>query len=155
MKSEQLEEKRAHALADLRNALGELKSGEGLATFVGGHGFQSRFFRFDWREPGLEISFVLPTARVLSDEASQAIDDLEAGNAIMMAIILLSAAQEGRLAGLGAARISVSCDDTGARYALYAEDGGVIEEEDEWNGLVERISNVFGDYDESLAIIWP
>ncbi len=53
--------------ARLENALEEIKSGEGLSTFVEGHGLQSRRFRFEWHEPSLDISFELPTGRVLSD----------------------------------------------------------------------------------------
>ena len=87
-----IETKRADAVEELRAAFAELESGEGLTRFVGGHGIQSRVFEFEWSDPALEISFRIPYARVLSDEASQKEDDEEIGAAIRMAILLLSTA---------------------------------------------------------------
>ena len=64
-----IEAKRAEAVEELRAAFAELESGEGLTRFVGGHGLQSRVFEFEWRDPTLDISFRMPYARDLSDEA--------------------------------------------------------------------------------------
>ena len=61
---------REDAIAELRAALGELESGEGLSRFVGGHGLMSCLFEFQWNEPALEIDFRLPYARVLAEEES-------------------------------------------------------------------------------------
>ena len=69
--AETLEERRAEALVELEDALEEIESGEGLSTFVEGHGIQSRVFRFEWREPALQISYELPTGRVLSGEDAE------------------------------------------------------------------------------------
>ena len=66
-----IETRRAAAVDELRAALAELESGEGLMRLVGGHGIQSRVFEFAWDEPTLEISFRIPYGRVLSDEATQ------------------------------------------------------------------------------------
>ena len=72
-----VERERIEAVAGLENALEEIKSGEGLSTFVEGHGLQSRRFRFEWHEPSLDISFELPTGRVLSgDEDVKADEDV-------------------------------------------------------------------------------
>ena len=88
--SELLDAKRAEAVEELRVAFAELESGEGLTRFVGGHGIQSRVFEYEWSDPALEISFRIPYARVLSDEATQKEDDEEIGAAIRMAILLLT-----------------------------------------------------------------
>ena len=55
MIDEDIKEKRMEALAGLEEALEEIKNGEGLSTFVEGHGLQSRRFRFEWLEPSLQI----------------------------------------------------------------------------------------------------
>ena len=73
-----MEEKRIEAIAELENALEEIESGEGLSTFVEGHGLQSHRFRFEWSEPLLQISYDLPTGRILSPEDDQKSDDAEA-----------------------------------------------------------------------------
>ena len=46
-----MNQKRIEAIAGLENALNEIESGEGLSTFVEGHGLQSHRFRFEWSEP--------------------------------------------------------------------------------------------------------
>ena len=146
-----MEAKRADAVEELRAAFAELESGEGLTRLVGGHGIQSRVFEFEWSEPVLEISFRIPYARVLSDEASQKDDDEEIGAAIRMAILLLSTV--GRLESVS--RISVSCDDRGTTYAVYSADGELEDSGDGWEPLVKRFETEFGDAPDSLSIIWP
>ena len=84
-----VESKRAAAIEELRSAFAEIESTAGLTRLVGGHGIQSRVFEFEWREPSLEISFRLPYARVLSDEATQKEGDAEISAAIRMAILRL------------------------------------------------------------------
>ncbi len=149
--SELLDAKRAEAVEELRVAFAELESGEGLTRFVGGHGIQSRVFEYEWSDPALEISFRIPYARVLSDEATQKEDDEEIGAAIRMAILLLTTA--GRMESVS--RIEVSCDDRGTAYAVYSADGELEDSGTDWAPLVKRFEAEFGDAPESLSIIWP
>ena len=143
--------KRAEAVEELRAAVAEIESGEGLTRLVGGHGIQSRVFEFEWSEPALEISFRIPYARVLSDEASQKGDDEEIGAAIRMAMLLLTTA--GRKES--ESRIEVACDDHGTTYAVYAADGELEDSGTDWAPLVKRFETEFGDASEPLSIIWP
>ena len=146
-----VESRRAAAIEELRAAFAEIESGAGLTRLVGGHGIQSRVFEFEWREPSLEISFRLPYARVLSDEAVQKEGDAEIGAAIRMAILLLTMA--GRMES--APRIEVSCDDRGAAYAVYAADGELEDSGTDWAPLVKRLKAVLGDDPEPVSVIWP
>ena len=146
-----IEAKRVEAVEELKAAFAELESGEGLTHFVGGHGIQSRVFEFAWSDPALEISFRIPYARVLSDEAAQKEDDEEIGAAIRMAILLLTAV--GHMEP--GTRIEVSCDDHGTAYAVYAADGDVEDTGADWAPLVKRFETEFGTAAEPLSIIWP
>ena len=143
--------KRAEAVEELRAAFAELESGEGLTRLVGGHGIQSRVFEFEWSEPALEISFRIPYARVLSNEASQKGDEEEVGAAIRMAILLLTTA--GRMESVS--RLEVSCDDRGTAYAVYSADGELEDSGADWMPLVKRLEAGLGDAPETLSIIWP
>ena len=146
-----IEALRAEAVEELRIALAEIESGEGLTHLVGGHGIQSRMFEYEWSDPALEISFRIPYACVLSDEASQKANDEEIGAAIRMAMLLLVAV--GRMeSGM---RIELSCDDDGATYAVYAADGELEDSGTDWAPLVKRFESELGDIPDSLAIIWP
>ena len=148
----EMETKRADAVEELRAAFAELESGEGLTRLVGGHGIQSRVFEFEWSEPALEISFRIPYARVLSDEASQKDDEEEISAAIRMAILLLSTV--GRMESVS--QISVSCDDRSTSYAVYSADGELEDSGGDWAPLVRRLESELGDSStEPLAIIWP
>ena len=147
-----METKRAEAVEELRAAFAELESGEGLTRLVGGHGIQSRVFEFEWSEPALEISFRIPYARVLSDEASQKDDEEEISAAIRMAILLLSTV--GRMESVS--RLEVSCDERGTAYAIYSADGELEDSGGDWAPLVRRLESELGDSStEPLAIIWP
>ena len=146
-----IEDRRAEAVEELRAALGEIESGAGLTRLVGGHGVQSRVFEFEWSEPSLEIDFRLPYARVLSDEASQKADDAEIGAAIRLGILLLLTADRTD----GASRIEVECTDRGTSYAVYAADGTLEDSGDDWGPLVKRLEDKIGDIPETLSIIWP
>ena len=146
-----MEAKRAEAIEELRAALAELKSGEGLMRFVGGHGIQSRVFEFAWSEPALEISFRIPYARVLSDEATQKDDEEEIGAAIRMAILLLATVdRRGE-----SSRISVLCDERGTSYAIYDAEGELEDSGEDWSPLLKRLESELGDSSESLSILWP
>ena len=146
-----IETKRAEAVEELRAAFAELESGEGLTRLVGGHGIQSRVFEFEWSEPALEISFRIPYARVLSDEASQKGDDEEIGAAIRMAILLLTTA--GRMES--PSRIEVTCNDRGTTYAVYSADGELEDSGTDWAPLVKRLKAVLGDDSKPVSVIWP
>ena len=149
-----MNQKRIEAIAGLENALNEIESGEGLSTFVEGHGLQSHRFRFEWSEPLLQISYDLPTGRILSPKEDQKMDDAEAGAAIRLALVLLRAFENGTPQEFEDGTLSVSCDD-GAHYKILAEDGSVINAEEGWSGLASRLESVFGDLAEDLTIIWP
>ena len=43
-----MKENRIETIAELENALEEIESGEGLSTFVEGHGLHSHRFRFEF-----------------------------------------------------------------------------------------------------------
>ena len=146
---------RAEAVAGLEDALGEIEGGVGLSTFVEGHGLQSRRFRFEWSEPSLHISYDLPTGRVLSPEEDQNADDAEVGAAIRLALVLLRATQDGKAEAFEGGVLSVSCDDSGASYAIHAPDGRVIDEGDGWSGLISRLEGLFGGSADNVMIIWP
>ena len=146
-----IEAKRAAALAELKAAFAELESGQGLTRLVGGHGIQSRVFEFEWDEPALGIRFRLPYARVLSDEETQKEDDEEIGAAIRMAMFLLTTAEHRE----SESRIEVSCDERGTAYAVYSADGELEDSGTAWAPLVKRFETEFGAASEPLAIIWP
>ena len=112
-------------IEDLRAALAELESGEGLGRFVEGHGLQSRFFAFSWETEGLSIKFRLPYARVLSDEDDQHLDAARVGAALRM-----------------------------ARYSIFGPNGETIDAGDEWDPLVARLDAALPDGDD-FQIIWP
>lgn len=145
---------REDAIAELRAALGELESGEGLSRFVGGHGLMSCLFEFQWNEPALEIDFRLPYARVLAEEESQKEDDAEIGAAIRMAILLLTVAAEGKLLFDGEAALYVSADEDGASYSIKGPNGEMVDAGDDWVSLVERFNAVISD-DGDIQVIWP
>ena len=145
---------REDAIAELRAALGELESGEGLSRFVGGHGLMSCLFEFQWNEPALEIDFRLPYARVLAEEESQKEDDAEIGAAIRMAILLLTVVAEGKLLFDGEAALFVSADEDGASYSITGPNGEMVDAGDDWASLVERLNAVISD-DGDIQVIWP
>ena len=147
----EIESRRAAALAELKAAFAELESGQGLTRLVGGHGIQSRVFEFEWDEPALGIRFRLPYARVLSDEETQKEDDEEIGAAIRMAMFLLTTAEHRE----SESRIEVSCDERGTAYAVYSADGELEDSGTDWAPLVKRFETEFGAASEPLAIIWP
>ena len=146
-------ETREETIAALNAALGELESGEGLSRFVGGHGFMSRRFEFAWREPGLEIDFGLPYARVLSDEESQKDDDAEIGAAIRMAMLLLTV--EGQKSSEEGLRVSVWADEGGAGYSILDGQGELVDSGDGWAGLVHRLESALPEGEGVLSVIWP
>ena len=142
------------AIEELRAALAELESGEGLSRFVEGHGLQSRVFVFSWESEELSIDFELPCERVLSDEEERALDAVRVGSALRLAILLLEAAAEGRLLAEGEAGLSVAADEDGVRYAVSGPEGDVIDEAEDWDPLVARLDASLPD-GEDVQIFWP
>ena len=149
---------REDAIAELRAALGELESGEGLSRFVGGLGLMSCLFEFQWNEPALEIDFRLPYARVLAEEESQKEDDAEVGAAIRMAILLLtveSQKPESKKSVEECMRVSVWADERGTGYSILGTEGEVVDSDDDWSGLVHRLEAALPEGDQDLTVIWP
>ena len=149
---------REDAIAELRAALVELESGEGLSRFVGGHGLMSCLFEFQWNEPALEIDFRLPYARILAEEESQNEDDAEVGAAIRMAILLLtveSQKPESQKSVEECMRVSVWADERGTGYSIRDEKGELVDSDDDWSGLVHRLEAALPEGDQDLTVIWP
>lgn len=142
-------------IGELKTAIAELESADGLESFVEGHGLQSRYFAFHWDAGGLSIDFRLPYARVLSDEESQAEDVASVGGALRLAILLIAANDEGRLLSDGEASLSVSADEFGRRYSIADADGETLDSADDWDSLIARLGAMFPDESEGLQIIWP
>ena len=147
-------ETREETIAALNAALAELEGGEGLSRFVGGHGFMSRFFEFNWSGSNLKIDFRLPYARVLSDEEAQQADDAEIGAAIRMAILLLTV-EDRKTDGDDGMVVSVWVDENGTGYSIMDEQGELVESGDDWSGLVHRLESALPEDEECLAVIWP
>ena len=147
---------RQETIDELKAALAELESGDGLERFVEGHGIQSRFFAFAWSEPALRIDFRLPCARVLSDEETQAEDAAAAGAAIRMAILLLVASAGDKLLADDEASLSVTADEGGWNYETRSPDGEIVDSGDDWEPLVARLkTRLADDADAPVSIIWP
>ena len=106
--------KQEETINELKAALAELESDDGLEMFVEGHGLQSRSFAFSWQSDGLEIEYNLPYARVLSEEEQQKLDAARIGAAIRLAILLLATSSSGALLHDGETTLSVTADETGA-----------------------------------------
>ena len=147
-------ESRDEAVAELRAALAELESGEGLSRFTGGHGLMSRVFEFRWSDPALEVDFRLPYALVLADEEDQQAADAEIGAAIRMAILLLTVegSEDENFKGL---ITSVWADANGVGYSIRDGEGETMDGGDDWTGLVRRLETALPEGGEELSIIWP
>ena len=148
------EKTREETIRALNTALAELEGGDGLSRFVGGHGFMSRRFEFEWSEPGLEIDFRLPYARVLSDEESQKDDAAEIGAAIRMAILLLTAGG-GKNDGDEGRSMRVWAGEAGLGYSVRDGQGEVVDSGDDWSGLVHLLESSLPGGNEEVAVIWP
>ena len=149
-----VEKTREETIRALNTALAELEGGDGLSRFVGGHGFMSRRFEFEWSEPALEIDFRLPYARILADEETQADDAAEIGAAIRMAILLLTV--EGmKTDGADGTIVSVWVDENGAEYSIRDAQGELVDSGNDWSGLVHRLESALPEGEEDLAVIWP
>ena len=140
---------------ELKAALAELESDDGLEMFVEGHGLQSRYFAFSWQSDGLEIEYNLPYARVLSDEDAQKLDAARIGAAIRLAILLLATSSSGARLHDGETTLSVTADDTGASYSIVGSDGEVVDSSDEWEPLIARLEADLPAAAADIQVIWP
>ena len=147
--------KQEETINELKAALAELESDEGLEMFVEGHGLQSRYFAFSWQSDELEIDYNLPYARVLSDEDAQKLDAARIGAAIRLAILLLASSSSGALLHDGETTLSVTADETGASYSFVDSDGEVSDSGEEWGPLIARLETDLPDADDDVQIIWP
>ena len=145
------------AINQLKTAIRELESGEGLSALTGGHGLQSRTFEFSWMTPTLEISFIMPYGRVLEDDDTRHEDDANIGAACRLAILLIESAAAGSLLEDGETAMNVSFDRrAGARYQTTDDDGEIVDSGDDWTGLVARTERTFQSNGcDAMNIIWP
>ena len=148
---------KTEAVNQLKNAIRELESGEGLSALTGGHGLQSRTFEFSWSSPTLTITFSMPYERVLEDDETRQEDDAAIGAACRLAILLIESDAAGSLLSEGESAMSVSFDRLeGASYWTTTDDGEIVDSGSDWSGLVARIERNFHSNDsEPLSIIWP
>ena len=149
------ERHRKAVIEELKAALGELESEHGLERFVEGHGLQSREFVFEWREPGLEMEFRLPYARVLSEGVEQEADAARIGGACRLAVLLLWAKGEGGGLAEGEAGLAVYSDEDGDGYEIYGPSGVVMDSGTDWEPLIARLKGAGADVATGFQIIWP
>ena len=147
--------KQEETINELKAALAELESDEGLEMFVEGHGLQSRYFAFSWQSDELEIKYNLPYARVLSDEDVQKLDAARIGAAIRLAILLLATSSGGALLHDGEASLSVTADETGASYSIVGPDGEEIDSSEDWGPLIARLETDLPAAADDIQVIWP
>lgn len=142
-------------IEELKAALAELESDEGLESFVEGHGLQSRYFAFSWQSDGLEIKYRLPYARVLSDDEEQKLDAARIGAAVRLAILLLATSANGIQLHDGEASLSVTADESGASYSIVNANGEVVDSAEEWDPLIARLEASLPESCGNVQIIWP
>ena len=140
---------------ELKAALAELESDEGLEMFVEGHGLQSRYFAFSWQSDELEIDYNLPYARVLSDEDAQKLDAARIGAAIRLAILLLATSSSGALLHDGETTLFVTADEAGASYSIVGTDDEVIDSGEDWEPLIARLEADLPAASDDFQVIWP
>lgn len=150
-----MDKHRHETIEALRADLAGVENGEGPAWFASGHGLQSRVFRFEWREPSLEIELSLPFARLLSGEDALREDDAELGAAIRMAALLLVAAGAGTLLQDGESRLRVVHDGRRAAWNAFGPDGAPIGRAGDWTTLAARLEAVFPREEGSVSVILP
>lgn len=151
----ELADRRNRAFNALRADLDGIAAGEGPSRFAAGHGLQSRVFRFEWREPSLEIDFALPFARLLSDAESQREDDAELCASIRMALLLLAAAEAGSLLEDGESRLRVSHDGRRAVWSALGPDGAPVCRNGDWDTLIARLEAVLPRDEREMTVFLP
>ena len=147
--------KEEETINELKAALAELESDDGLEMFVEGHGLQSRYFAFSWQSDGLEIEYNLPYARVLSEEEEQKLDAARIGAAIRLAILLLATSSSGALLHDGEVTLSVTADEAGASYSIVGTDDEVIDSGEDWEPLIARLETDLPAAGDDFQVIWP
>ena len=147
--------KQEETIDELKAALAELESEEGLEMFVEGHGLQSRSFAFSWQSDELGIEYNLPYARVLSDEDAQKLDAARIGAAIRLAILLLATSSSGALLHDGETTLFVTADEAGASYSIVGTDDEVIDSGEDWEPLIARLEADLPAASEDFQVIWP
>ena len=147
--------KEEETINELKAALAELESDDGLEMFVEGHGLQSRYFAFSWQSDGLEIEYNLPYARVLSDEEEQKLDAARIGAAIRLAILLLATSSSGALLHDGEVTLFVTADEVGASYSIVGADDEVIDSGEDWEPLIARLEADLPATGDDFQVIWP
>lgn len=146
--------KQEETIDELKAALAELESEEGLEMFVEGHGLQSRSFAFSWQSDELGIEYNLPYARVLSEE-EQKLDAARIGAAIRLAILLLATSSSGALLHDGETTLFVTADETGASYSIVGTDGEDVDSGEEWGPLIARLETDLPAAADDVQVIWP
>ena len=147
--------KQEETINELKAALAELESDDGLEMFVEGHGLQSRSFAFSWQSDGLEIEYNLPYARVLSEEEEQKLVAARIGAAFRLAILLLATSSSGALLHDGETTLFVTADEAGASYSIVGTDDEVIDSGEDWEPLIARLEADFPNVGDNVQIIWP
>ena len=147
--------KQEETINELKAALAELESDDGLEMFVEGHGLQSRYFAFSWQSDELEIDYNLPYARVLSDEDAQKLDAARIGAAIRLAILLLATSSSGALLHDGETTLFVTADEAGASYSIVGTDDEVIDSGEDWEPLIARLETDLPAAGDDFQVIWP
>jgi len=147
--NENTDQIRLETIKKLQQTLAELESGDELSHFVAGHGFQSRFFGFEWADDFLSITIHLPYGHLLDDAQTQQMSDLSLGIAIRMVMLLLTAQSSGE------GRLEVICNENETYYAIKDGEGNVVDSGNELNPLVKRLERVFSDTNEKSVVIWP
>lgn len=145
----------SEVIQELQDALEGLDTGDVSPLFVEGHGVQSRVFQFSWSDEQLQIDIRLPYLRLLSSEEDQEEQQAEIGAAIRMAMLVLKAAEVGKLLADGEADIHIACTASGVSYVVFDEAGQVVEEDEDWALLTSRLEAAFADDEDAFVIITP
>lgn len=106
---------RKSAVAQLRATLAETKAGS-----------LAKGLCFEWHDSMLDIDIKLGA------RDSQKIEE-----ACRMAIVLLTAADNGTLLAKDEAKVSITCDANGKGFATFGNDGSPIAAGENWRDLIE------------------
>ena len=106
---------RRSAIAQLRATMAEVEAGN-----------PAKGLCFEWHDDALDIDIDLDAA-----------DDTKIDEACRMAILLLSAAENGTLLANDEAKVSITSNRSGTSYATFGNDGSPIAAGESWRDLVE------------------
>ena len=147
--NEETDQIRSDTIEKLQQSLAELEAGDELSNFIAGHGFQSRYFCFDWQEANLSIHIRLPYGRLLDTADDQTQNDLNLGVALRMTILLM------KVENAGEGTLEVSCDAEGVSYTTFDADGNEVDTGDDWLPLVKRLEHLSDEDQNAMAVFWP